>query len=92
MYEKFGGEVMARLMDQRWSGHYKTTQSGETLSKDTTTLELFIFFETGDAEISIKAPGLLAAISKREFIFANEVMNLISYLLAPAEKNIARAI
>jgi len=44
MYEKFGGEVMARLMDQRWSGHYKTTQSGETLSKDTTTLEFFYLF------------------------------------------------
>jgi len=26
MYKKFGGDAMARLVEQRWSGHYKTTQ------------------------------------------------------------------
>jgi len=32
------------------------------------------------------AAGLLAAISKRQFIFASEVMNLILNLLAPGDK------
>jgi len=35
-----------------------------------TTLEYFISSDTSDAEINIKAAGLLAAISKRQFIFA----------------------
>jgi len=42
--------------------------------------------ETSDAEISIKGAGFLAAISKRQYIFANEVMNVILNLLAPADK------
>jgi len=25
MYKKFGGDVMARLTEQRWSDHYKNT-------------------------------------------------------------------
>jgi len=25
MYEKFGGDAVARLMEQRWYGHYKNT-------------------------------------------------------------------
>jgi len=50
-----------------------------------TTLQYFISSETGDAEKSIKAAGLLAAISKRQFIFAKEVNNLILNLLAPAD-------
>jgi len=50
-----------------------------------TTLEYFISSYTSNEEISIKAAGFLAAISKRQFIFANEVMNLILNL-APADK------
>jgi len=49
-------------------------------------MEDFIISETSDAEISIKAADLLATISKRQFIFANEVMNLILNFLAPADK------
>jgi len=85
MYEKFG--TMARLMDRRWSGHYETTQSlVKNFAEVRTTLEYFISSEASDAEISIKAAGLLAATSKRQFIFANEVMSLILNLLAPADK------
>jgi len=87
MHKKFGCDAMARLIDQRWSGHYKTTQSRvKNFAEVRTTLEYFTSSETGDAEISIKAADLLAAISKRQFIFANEVMNLILYLLALADK------
>jgi len=50
------------------------------------TLEYFISSETSDAEISIKVAGLLAAISKGQFIFASDAMNLILNLFAPADK------
>ena len=55
-----------------------------------TTLEYFISSETSDAEITIKGAGLLAAISKRQFIFTNEVMNLILNLFALADKILHR--
>jgi len=42
-------------MEQRWSGHYKTTQPlVKNFAEVRTTLEYFISSDTSDAEISIK--------------------------------------
>jgi len=74
-------------MEQRWFGHNKTTQSlVKNFAEVRATLEYFISSETSDAEISIKVADLLAAISKGQFIFASDAMNLILNLFAPADK------
>ena len=86
IYKKFGNDAMARLMHQKWSCHYKPPSLVKNVAEVRTTLDCFISSETIDAEISIKGARLLAAISNPQFIFADEVMNLILNLLAPADK------
>ncbi|KAJ8043543.1 Zinc finger MYM-type protein 1 [Holothuria leucospilota] len=84
-YKESGATAMARLMDQRWIGHYKTTKS--ILDNYDNIVSVLTEFSNGsDAELSVTAIGLLAKIQKERFYFCAQVMISFLGLLKPADK------
>lgn len=85
VYSKSGAAPLARLMEHRWSGHFKTTNSIME-NYDTIISTLDFFAEGGPVDMSVIAIGLKKLVTQEKFVFSGIVMREVLGALKPADK------
>ena len=85
LYQKSGATALARLMEQRWSGHLKTVKS--ILDNFDDIISILDSFSGSDfPEMSVIAAGLKKAINQKRFLFVAFLMHEVLSILKPADK------
>lgn len=86
----YDGAKLKRLLDQRWTGHLRTTAA--ILDNRDDLLELLRHCADSNASVdndtSIQAIGLLAKMSNLEFIFIAKCVRCILTILEPANNSL----
>ncbi|KRZ65602.1 Zinc finger MYM-type protein 1 [Trichinella papuae] len=84
----YRGSALKRLLEQRWTGHLKTTAAVVENFEELIALLKKCSDSRNDycVDISIEASGLLSKISQPEFKFIAQMMNSVLKLIEPADR------